>query len=222
MKTLYTNGCSFSSRSYDRKGNMTVDTSWPYILGDMLKYNVVNNSQPSGSNDRIYRTSLEWLTENILEYPLVIIQPTHSVRREFYSHKSSWLNFKNDSYTWHKYEHEKEAMILYEKFFMFDFESLSRTLSQIFTLQKFLETNSITYYFLETRYCKKRIFNEHPLSQTINWNKWLHNNFDIMSDKGNFDNIRHLYHDIGHLNYVGHKKMAEEIFQEIRNHSEIS
>lgn len=217
MKTLYTNGCSFSSKLYippDYK-SCAVDMPWPICLGNIMGYEVVNHAEPGGSNDRILRTSLTWLSENVSRDVLVILQPTHGIRREFYSLESKWINFKNDSYSWQRRDNEKDAMYTYEKYFMMDEESQIRSLNQIISLQQFLELNKITYYFLGTGYCNRETFNDHCMKKFINWDKWLVANFSLYGNYHDDTEIRQLYYEPGHLNNKGHQKISEEMFQEI-------
>jgi len=57
MMSLVTNGCSFTDGHY--LDNKTL--GWPSVLGKMLNSNVCNLAIGAGSNDRIFRTSIQHL-----------------------------------------------------------------------------------------------------------------------------------------------------------------
>lgn len=97
---LLANGCSmcYGSGLYeDKKTKQCTDNllrmknSWPGIVGQKLHFHqVINLGYPGGSNDRIIRTTIAWITENWLsdrnadDFLLVCIGWSGPMRREFY------------------------------------------------------------------------------------------------------------------------------------------
>lgn len=93
---LYTNGCSFtqghedhrilSSESGLKKDDKILDSewAWPQLLKDHFS-NVVNEAWCGGSNDRIFRRTLEYAQslDDVSDH-LFIIQCTNVTRSEFY------------------------------------------------------------------------------------------------------------------------------------------
>ena len=85
MTILYVNGCELSSKEIYFEDNKTMFNSWSdQLVNNIHKFNsLVNHSVQYGSNDRILRTSFEWISENMDEDEIIaIIQPTQIVRRE--------------------------------------------------------------------------------------------------------------------------------------------
>lgn len=93
---LYTNGCSFTQGHEDhrilrgnsghKKDDKILDSewAWPQLLKDYFS-NVVNEAWCGGSNDRIFRRTLEYVQSlNDVSEHLFIIQCTNVTRSEFY------------------------------------------------------------------------------------------------------------------------------------------
>ena len=94
---LYANGCSFTFGYGLNNRNIlppeypspqdhvyAIAHSWPQLTADMLGWNCVNDAIPSGSNDRMLRTTLAWLTANCDSETFVILGFTDAPRRELY------------------------------------------------------------------------------------------------------------------------------------------
>lgn len=150
-KFLYTNGCSWTwgGALKDSNGNVfgvhkdsSVETweeakerltkLWPHHLGEMLGVeNTYNLSLGCGSNQRIFRTTFEWLhkqDKEDLQNTVAVIQLTEPSRFEFYYgddknyqsdlwagcnvnsivnyqrqiNKKEYLNCRLQQYTWHE------------------------------------------------------------------------------------------------------------------------
>jgi hypothetical protein len=72
-KTLFTNGCSWtwggSLEEYWETEEDRLKLVWPHHLGNLLRAdNVVNLSLSCGSNQRIVRTTLNWLLSKTYKY----------------------------------------------------------------------------------------------------------------------------------------------------------
>ena len=78
---LMTNGCSFTQGIYD---NFAEYDAWPYKLGKLLGWDVVNLAEGGCSNARIFRTTLEHLLDNTPDY--VAVMWTEPARHELPYH----------------------------------------------------------------------------------------------------------------------------------------
>ena len=73
MKTLLAVGCSFTSKNFKSKVHPEIDCSfpkWPEVLGNKLGYNVVNLGLSGNSNDRIFKTTQDYLVNNKVDINL--------------------------------------------------------------------------------------------------------------------------------------------------------
>ena len=114
IKTLYTNGCSWTAdnsiaRDVDFKRPLAnQDTSlmnfaWPKFLGDNIGANVINDSTGGGSNYRIVRCTIDFIMSLPVEKrkeTLVVIGWTLPDRNEIYlddgkTGKGEWFKFNN-------------------------------------------------------------------------------------------------------------------------------
>ena len=67
MKTLLAVGCSFTNPKFQSREHPEMDCSWPKwpeVLGNKLRYNVVNLGHNGGSNDSILRSAQDYMIEN--------------------------------------------------------------------------------------------------------------------------------------------------------------
>ena len=90
MKTIFANGCSWTwggaldYNDHDRFQKIT----WPAHLKKLFRYeNVVNKAMGCGSNQRIVRTTFDWVTsqpKEILENTIAVIQWSDPFRYEYY------------------------------------------------------------------------------------------------------------------------------------------
>ena len=82
---IYCNGCSFTEGfNLDNSAN-----SWPGILGQQLNQSVINQASGGGSNDRIYRTTIEYCNTHTPDY--VIVGWTQILRNELSHAKGTYL-----------------------------------------------------------------------------------------------------------------------------------
>lgn len=109
MKTLLTNGCSWTwGGGLDLKYNeyhLKHHITWPAHLKNLMGFDkCVNLAMGNGSNQRIFRTTLDWILKQdkeTLENTTAVIQFTEWARCEFYVPMTS-----------HKYENTPEQWAL--------------------------------------------------------------------------------------------------------------
>jgi hypothetical protein len=78
---LVVNGCSFT---YCQGLRYPLLEGWPKLLAEKLDVPLINLAKPGTGNDRIVRTTVEYIYKNPLPNPLYLIAFSHSSRREEY------------------------------------------------------------------------------------------------------------------------------------------
>lgn len=124
-KILLANGCSFTwggglESFFQKDDDDTLNDSireelvWPHHLGKMLNRDTVNLGMGCGSNERIVRTTIEWISQQspeTLANTVAVIQWTEYFRGEYYipycyndplnyGHESYKFNFENTPERW--------------------------------------------------------------------------------------------------------------------------
>lgn len=200
---LYANGCSLSAVT-DAPGR-----TWPVILGELLNLPSRNDSYPGGSNDRIWRKTLEWISQSPPSGRIALLQWTQPTRREFYSEASlpgregHWIRCKANSSTFLPNWFEKRFCGLYEVYFMHDEESIIRAGNQILTIQSILNQAGVKYVFLDYRILFDRTsIQASPTAKLIDWTKWI--SLDGVVPEQDWI-------EPGHLRESGHSLVAEYI-----------
>lgn len=80
-KVLYVNGCSHThGTNLSMDGRL--DLTWPNLLSNYLDFNLVNDSECGSSNDRIFRTTIEYILSTAIPPEKVVIQFTDVERFE--------------------------------------------------------------------------------------------------------------------------------------------
>ena len=114
--TLYTNGCSWTwggGIDVPQDNNVTngrfmsearSKVVWPHHLGKLLNASdVVNLSMGCGSNERIFRTTFDWLLqqdEKTLKNTVAVIQLTENSRYEYYNTDKQEEVYLGNSIDW--------------------------------------------------------------------------------------------------------------------------
>lgn len=152
-------GCSYTY-GYELK-NPEQD-AYPFLLGKLLNWNVVNKAETGGSNDRTVRIVFEEFENN---YDLIFIAWTLFTRYEWYDNNVN--KFKNISPTndrnipWSK---------LYYKYNYNDENAYNKWLIQIISIQSFFKQIKQPYFFVNT-------FNmfgtTHKLQNLIDFNNYI-------------------------------------------------
>ena len=87
MKYLYTNGCSFvygDELQNPNDGNWQFDHRWSKILSAKMGVEEINQAQNGSSNNRIYRTTKDWVLSNKskLKDTFVVLGWSQAIRTE--------------------------------------------------------------------------------------------------------------------------------------------
>jgi hypothetical protein len=236
MKTLLTNGCSWTwgGGFESLSDNDRLETVWPHQLMNLLEYdNNVNLSMGCGSNQRIVRTTLDWILKQdreTLDNTIAVIQWTEVSRYEYYSRttqpdqNNNW-NWDNSDDDWalvkagiciyppgarnfHIPEKEFHQSQLRYKTYS-DVEGLYSFITQFTALANIFEKYNIKYYYWNALGVPVKYFPDSLKDYSSSFN-WLNNKHD------------HWYYDRistedKHPNEHGHKRIAQYMFKEIKS-----
>jgi len=116
-KTLFVNGCSFSwgDELQDRRTQ-----AYPKLLHNRLEYELVDFSECGASNDKILRTTLEFLQKNKdkKDDMFVIVQWSAILRREFHSNgwykiTPSMINTRPEADLWYTLQSQEQDNLIF-------------------------------------------------------------------------------------------------------------
>ena len=151
---LLTNGCSMCYGSDLTEDHLQrMKSCWSGKLGKAAGFDeVVNLGYPGGSNDRILRTTIEWIIQHYLNKKidtnslLVCIGWTSPMRREFYI-DDEWRQL----IPYHDYKDSAASFLnrVYRETAWHENESAIRFATQLISLQSFLKHNNISYVFFD-------------------------------------------------------------------------
>jgi len=221
---LLTNGCSWT------KGSGLADTSlnWSYWLGQHLNVSdLVNLSRGGGSNDRIFRTTWDWLSQhasNRTEKIIAVIQWTELSRYEYYVPLSQdikenihdqWAMCKID------YVHSNEPMLSLEQKIHRTNQHLStythvqgsyKLLMCCEALANIFRSYNVQYFFWNLAF-GLRSAPDHVM-QRLSQYTWLDE--DPVHGKQHWTYERISDRD-PHPSLLGHQQIADQIYHKIKN-----
>lgn len=107
-KTLYTNGCSWTwggaLEDYWTIEDERLKLVWPYHLSKLLNVDkVTNQSLACGSNQRVMRTTFDWVlskSEDELKNTIAVIQWSQPSRYEYYIPKNKYNRYESIHNRW--------------------------------------------------------------------------------------------------------------------------
>ena len=213
---IYANGCSYVAgdglESNPRKTAI-------HFLAEELNCEYFNNAKGGGSNQRIVRTTINWLLENKDKWNdvLVLIGWTGILRYEILQGKK-WKQMKS-------YDGNPDDILRFSTSDQFEFEYLD----SILYLQLFLEANNIKYIFWNTftENLEKKNNDKWNYINKEHWATGEYGSWEIyLEELDKEHNVRigghtkwetvngvldkDVYHDV-HPNELGHKFWYEEI-----------
>jgi len=195
--TLYVNGCSITHGYL-----VGFDNSWANIFAKNNNFNLINDSQCGVGNDFIFHKTLESITKLIDENKkpeLVIIQWSGPNRR---LHCDISGNYYYVNLTDHlKYHPKYEPM------------ASEHTIHYMFSLQEFLKSNGIKYYFFN--YID--LDNSVKLLNTYSKIDWK---LDMEITLKYLKNNRLIFDDTGHPSLTGQYWIANNVSKKL-GYSEI-
>lgn len=164
---LYANGCSYTygyglvaqTESQEADSNYMKDKrlalTWPFQLAELLgqiydcPVSAHNLARSGSSNDRILRTTLTWADLHHHENPIAVIQWSRVDRHNLFSNsKQYWVNATNKEWSLSKLpEDEQKTAWDFYKHFTNEYESTTRTLVSMISLQNFFKAQGIPHLF---------------------------------------------------------------------------
>ncbi len=217
MKKLLTVGDSFTY------GDELEDPlqAWPYILGRCIDYEVTNQGRSGSSNTSILGRTINELTVN--NYDLVVVGWSTPGRIEWKDETGNydiWPGFSTDRpmFKHHPYRLELLNFInqhhspqyLYEQYLL-----------QVISLQSFFQAHNIEYRMLNINndnYYKQAVQDQYTqLSNLIDSDKFIGWNQAGMVQMAAGELAQ-----FGHINVLGHQRVAEKIYEHIRNKCRLS
>jgi len=162
IKYLYSNGCSYTE-GYGLDN--PEKERYSKFLANKFTAEDINQSAGGGSNQRIFRTTYNWISQNQdkLKDTLFVIQLSYPVRNEIwvnrtwrdeYGNTSHWFGaqFGHDGYT--AWEHHERDTSVDKDEINFSYVPDNKTCSEItwryvISLQSFFKSNNIKYIFFE-------------------------------------------------------------------------
>lgn len=235
MKTLLTNGCSWTyggglSGTYTDQ-QLHDDITWPAHLKTILNCDQhYNFSMGCGSNQRIVRTTLDWILKQdraTLSNTTAVIQWTDVSRYEYYSlnaepEKYNNWNWENDPNNWalvkagvciyppstmHERTHREfnDSQIRFRTYS--DIEALYNFISHMTAMAHIFESYNIKYYYWNALGVPVKYFPDELRTYASKFN-WINIDHDFWV----YDRVSE---QDCHPNENGHKQIAGFIFNEI-------
>lgn len=213
---LYVNGDSFTYGT----GVDSQDT-WPSLLAQRLGMDLVNDAVPGGSNDRIVRTSLDFMTRHRPD--LVVIAWSSFLRTEWPSRQLEPQHLHEMDFdqrpiiqvqpNYIKYRSQDQDRIDdYYKVLNIDW-AIDRYLNQVLLLQSYLNYSKIRYVFVNAldNY-QAGHYAKNPKASCIEpdflgwpaecFNQWFTKEQRLPD---------------GHLNNIGHRLLAEKLYEHVND-----
>ncbi len=236
MKTLLTNGCSWTwgGGFENLSDNDRLETVWPHHLMHLLEHDTnVNLSMGCGSNQRIVRTTLDWILQQdreTLDNTVAVIQWTEVSRYEYYSQttepdKNNQWDWDNNDGDWalvkagiciyppgsRNYhipiEELNDSQMRYRTYS--DIEGLYNFITHMAALANIFESYKIKYYYWNALGVPVKYFPNNLKTYASTFN-WINNKHDLWD-------YERISKEDNHPNVNGHLQLAHYIFEEIQS-----
>jgi len=217
MKTLLTIGCSFT---YGTELNDREHTAWPYVLAEKIGFRVDNKAQGGASNDFIFRTTIEQTVNK--QYDLVIVQWSEPSRMEV------WYNDQPISVTAHSNWNKIGKLSWMQDYYKYSYNDLFRYrtwYAHVLALQGYFKSTQQRYLFCNLAGLQGYYEDDNGFYEDL---KHLWNNIDSKYYVGwPIEGLLEFQGDCpkgsgGHPLELGHQRIANKIYEHIRNLSWIS
>lgn len=190
-----------------------VKLAWPYLLGRKINYDVTNLGKPSGGNTQIIRN----VVENVHNYDLFVIAWSHFARIEMADEKGIhdiWPGSQSYLYYDKELAFRKDAIDYisrhYDDDYLFQQFLINVILLQDFLLskkKKFVMLNAFGNNQIEMIEKNKKLSNQIIPRQFIGWPDTTMVNWTWRLPQG----------PKKHFLEEGHQRMADVIYEHIRN-----
>lgn len=230
---LLTNGCSWTwgggiDRQYPDKTELD-QLTWPKHLADLLGCEEFYNlAAGGGSNQRILRTTLDWILyqpKHVLENTIAVIQWTEESRYEYYVQDDFNVEYENDQDRWVRVKLGNVIPLELNDHYQLSQDRIKYQNSKIQNVYSYinncnamanmLSTYGIKYYFWDFTDSPK-YFPEPFKQYLLNNFKWLQHPKYLDAVFGDLDPWQHWEYERldndPHPSINGHKELAKHIF----------
>ena len=243
-KYLLTNGCSFTwgggleflfrDKNDQIDHNLRKSLCWPHHLCKLANIpNDINLSQGCGSNQRIFRTTSEWLLKQspgTLSQTLAIIQLTdHSRYEVFDTIANCWINYKvgcaitdkpvDPSYYAELMKYNDNRLSYHT-----DIEGIHSVINYAFSISGLLNFYGVKHYFVNYEYVDPNSIDSSLYDLYNTSINWLHHNnakrSNLGYDAGSSDPVKGIPYDRiskedTHPDTTGHKQIAQHFYDHL-------
>ena len=198
------------------------NNAWPQLLATQLNYEVVNLGRPSASNDKILRTTLDYLAVDSAD--LVVIGWSNIGRSEHadeFGYYDVWPGYQGGIFARDGFNWRNELVDYVSRYH--NSEAIHRKwVQQVILLQSYLKSRGIRYVMLnivQNEYYKKKYFDgQQQFFEQIDKDAFLGFN-----DSGMMEwTFGKTQGPNGHFLEEGHTIVANRIYEHIRNLSWLS
>ena len=198
------------------------NNAWPQLLATQLNYEVVNLGRPSASNDKILRTTLDYLAVDSAD--LVVIGWSNIGRSEHadeFGYYDVWPGYQGGIFARDGFNWRNELVDYVSRYH--NSEAIHRKwVQQVILLQSYLKSRGIRYVMLnivQNEYYKKKYFD----GQQQFFNQVDKETFLGFNDSGMMEwTFGKTQGPNGHFLEEGHTIVANRIYEHIRNLSWLS
>lgn len=235
------NKCDFTDENGIIKGHLSEfynKFNWGFHLSQLLNVNdYINDAVGGGSNERILRTTIEFLMNCSEEYKkslLVVIGWTSSDRREVFINKTRTYEKLQGGFEFSKTisepskisnnlmkEYDTYHSLYYEHMYSY-FDSVMKYSQQIYSMVNLLENLKIKYIFFNSIETFADIDGVGDSTHLKNFFEWRYNNKNIISYPDMQEFVRHYGYDLGPLMHPlteGHEAWGDFIYNHIKNNN---
>lgn len=212
---LLTNGCSFTWGA-GLDDDKREEQIYSKLLSDKLNRKLVNLSIGCSSNQRIFRTTFNWLTKQSkkdLRNTLAVIQLTDESRYEYYVHNSekdieeNWTRVKIGVVLSQEQDHERAVKRSNYRLETFsELEASYHMLNYVSALSYTLYRHQVKHYFWSPN------IGQYNYTEAIK--DFIFNSQHWIPIKGDFDKVDGS--NDPHPSALGHKQIAEQILKFIK------
>lgn len=245
MKYLYVGGDSMSDGSclieYSDKRikrlklkhtewDIGFDERWSKLLSDKLDLEEINQARHGNSNDKIFRTTMDWAVNHIedLSETLFVIGWTGYDRFEFYdNYLDRYVQVSNGEPTHNDRDDKRlqKYVIQYWKEQHNKEEVKDNYLRKIISLQSFFQSNNISYLFFDAIGFQVNVIKENKYSLFLDKNHWWNYDKSINSFHHIAEKLKSFGIDFkddghgsnGHPGIEAHEKLSEELYVKVKN-----
>ncbi len=231
---LLTNGCSWTwggglGLDHPDHNQLRFNSVWPYHLGNLINAEKTHNlAIGCGSNQRIVRTTFDWLlsqSKEDLDKTIAVIQWTELSRYEFYypadytnyceNHHDRWVRCKVDCIL-NQYDDDESAKKKYNDLRLSTYtevEGMYKFVGDLLAVENLLTQYNIPYYFwtYDTRLLERFPKEIYEFCKTrFNWLN------SIDTEEWHYDRVSN---EDPHPSFLGHEQIARILAEDLKTNT---